>query len=123
MRTVDKPDFDFVIGSESLLLPAFAMGVRGCIAGLGNPFPKFMHEFHIAAVSGSMERAKEWQTRALILWDLLHIGSSVPTAYEILRLRGLDPGYPRKPLLPLDRATSLRVEDALERTRDLWDLS
>lgn len=123
MRTVERPDFDFVIGSESLMLPAFAMGVRGCIAGLGNPFPEFMHEFYTAAVSGSTESAKDWQTRALILWDLLHIGPSVPTAYEILRLRGKDPGYPRRPLLLLDSATSQQVEDALERTRDLWDVS
>jgi dihydrodipicolinate synthase/N-acetylneuraminate lyase len=123
MRTVDKPDFDFVIGSESLMLPAFAMGVRGCIAGLGNPFPEVMQKFHTAALSGSMEEAKEWQEKVLILWDVLHIGPSVPTAYEILRLRGMDPGYPRKPLLTLDDETLETLKKALEETRDLWDFA
>lgn len=123
MRTVERPDFDFVIGSESLMLPAFTMGVRGCIAGLGNPFPEVMKKFHSVVLSGSAEDAKNWQTRVLKLWDILHIGPSVPTAYEILRLRGMDPGYPRKPFLPLEKSTSKKLEEALEKTKDLWDLA
>ena len=123
MRTIERSDFDFVIGSESLMLPAFAMGVRGCIAGLGNPFPEVMQKFHSVVLSGSAVDAKEWQERVLILWDILHIGSSIPTAYEILRLRGMDPGYPRKPLLPLEEAKIKKLEEALEKTKDLWDLA
>jgi 4-hydroxy-tetrahydrodipicolinate synthase len=123
MRTVKKPDFDFVIGSESMMLPAFAMGVRGCIAGLGNPFPEVMHKFYEAAISGDGEQAREWQERVLILWDDLHIGSSVPTAYEILRIRGKDPGYPRKPLCPLDATAREKLEKAVADHKDLWDVA
>jgi 4-hydroxy-tetrahydrodipicolinate synthase len=122
MRNVKKPDFDFVIGSESMMLPAFAMGVRGCIAGLGNPFPEVMQRFYQAALSGDGEEARLWQERVLILWDDLHIGPSVPTAYEILRLRGMDPGYPRRPLIPLDGTTQEKLENAFEEHRDLWDI-
>ncbi len=123
MRTVKAPDFDFVIGSESLMLPAFAMGVRGCIAGLGNPFPEVMHHFHKIVLKGDMEQASAWQERVLILWDVLHIGPSVPTAYEILKLRGMDPGIPRRPLLPLDEPTRKRLAAEVEEMRELWDLS
>ena len=123
MRTVKNPDFDFVIGSESLLLPAFAMGVRGCIAGLGNPFPEVTQKFHSVVLSGSAEDKKDWQARALILWDVLHLGPSIPTAYEILRIRGINSGYPRRPLLPLEEATKLLLEEVLEKTQDLWDLT
>ncbi len=123
MRTVKKRGFDFVIGSESLMLPAFAMGVRGCIAGLGNPFPEVMQKFHSVIISGSAEEAKDWQEKVLILWDILHLGSSIPTAYEILRIRGLNPGYPRRPLLPLDKATKRVLEEAVEKNHDLWDLT
>lgn len=122
MRTVKEPDFDFVIGSESLMLPAFVMGVRGCIAGLGNPFPEVMQRFYKSVIDGSAEEAKHWQERVLILWDVMHIGPSVPTAYEILRLRGMDPGFPRKPLLDLDSSTRARVQSAVEETRRIWDL-
>jgi dihydrodipicolinate synthase/N-acetylneuraminate lyase len=123
MRTVKKPDFDFVIGSESMMLPAFAMGVRGCIAGLANAFPEVMHRFYQAAISGNGEEARAWQERVLILWDILHIGPSVPTAYELLRIRGFDPGQPRRPLLPLDADTRRTLEKAVEDNRSLWDIT
>lgn len=123
MRTVKQPGFDFVIGSESLMLPAFSMGVRGCIAGLGNPFPEVMHRFHQAVIEGKADEARQWQEHVLILWDILHIGPSVPTAYELLRLRGKDPGYPRRPLLPLDPATRDKLQAAFEEARELWEVS
>jgi N-acetylneuraminate lyase/4-hydroxy-tetrahydrodipicolinate synthase len=123
MRTVRNSEFDFVIGSESLLLPAFAMGVKGCIAGLGNPFPEVMQRFHQAVVNGDHDEAAQWQERVLILWDILHIGPSVPTAYEILRLRGMDPGIPRKPLLPLNANLRSTLENAVEKSKDLWDIT
>ncbi len=120
MRTVQKPDFDFVIGSESLMLPAFVMGVRGCIAGLGNVFPEAMRSFYTAAVSGTQEEARQWQTHILRLWDVLHIGPSVPTAYEILHLRGIDAGYPRRPMLRLDADTREKVRQAMDDLREVW---
>jgi N-acetylneuraminate lyase/4-hydroxy-tetrahydrodipicolinate synthase len=123
MRKVESAEFDFVIGSESLMLPAFAMGVRGCIAGLGNPFPEVMQHFHKVVLEGDMEQASVWQKRVLILWDVLHIGPSVPTAYEILKLRGMDPGTPRRPLLPLDDQTLKQLAAAVEDTRELWDIA
>jgi hypothetical protein len=35
----------------------------------------------------------------------------------------MDAGYPRKPLLPLEKSTSKKLENALEKTKDLWDLA
>ncbi len=122
MRTVQNPGFDFVIGSESLMLPAFAMGVRGCIAGLANVFPEVMQRFHAAVLSGSSEDARGWQERVLILWDILHIGPSIPTAYELLRLRGKDPGYPRRPMLGLDEHSRMALQQAFENNRELWEI-
>ena len=123
MRVVEKPDFDFVVGSESMMLPAFVMGVRGCIAGLGNPFPEVMRRFYDVATTGTPEEAQQWQTDVLKLWDVLHIGPSVPTAYEILHLRGIDAGYPRRPLLRLDKETRERVRFAMDEMREVWQLS
>ncbi len=120
MRTVQRPGFDFVIGSESLMLPAFVMGVRGCIAGLGNVFPEAMRVFYTAAVSGTADEARQWQAQILKLWDVLHIGPSVPTAYEILHLRGIDAGNPRRPMLRLDADTRERVRQAMDALREAW---
>ena len=121
LRTIRRPDFDFVIGSESLLLPAFAMGIRGCIAGLANVFPEAMSFFYRVVMTGDQAQAQIWQTRILQLWDMLHIGSSVPTAYAILQLRGIDVGYPRRPLLPLDKVQLEKVRLAMVEMREKWD--
>lgn len=123
MRTVERPDFDFVIGSESLMLPAFVMGVRGCIAGLGNAFPEVMRAFYMAATTGTPGEARQWQADVLRLWDMLHIGPSVPTAYEILHLRGIDAGYPRRPLLRLDDTTHARLAEAMDEMQEIWSVA
>jgi dihydrodipicolinate synthase/N-acetylneuraminate lyase len=114
MRTVRRRDFDFVIGSESLLLPAFVMGVRGCISGLANAFPEAMQKLYQAALSGSQDEARAWQERILKLWDVLHIGPTVPTVHAILKLRGIDAGFPRRPLLPLGPEAYARVAKELK---------
>jgi len=121
MRVVRKPGFDFVIGSESLMLPAFVMGVRGCIAGLANPFPEVMRRFYEAAATGTPEDASRWQARVLKLWDLMHIDPSVSCAYALLSLRGFDAGFPRRPLLPLDAETMRRSREGLQALQVLWD--
>jgi len=113
MRTVTRPGFDFVIGSESLMLPAFAMGVRGCVAGLANAFPDVMRRFFDAATAGTPLQMQEWQMRVLKLWDVLHLGPSVPTTYAILRMRGIDAGFPRRPMLPLNPETLSLVQRQL----------
>ncbi len=122
LRDIDQPDFDVVMGSESLMLPAFAMGVRGCVAGLANVFPEAMAHFHKVVLDESStpdERAR-WQTNILKLWDALHIGPSVPTAYTILALRGVDVGAPRPPMLPLDSVQAAKVHQAMDRMSEYW---
>lgn len=123
MRTVEREDFDFVIGSESLMLPAFAMGIRGCISGLANAYPEVMCRFYEAATSGDLDEAARWQRLVLRLWDVLHTGPSVPTAYEILHLRGLDPGYPRRPLLRLTEDERQAVCQGMEELAALSGVS
>ncbi len=122
MRRVQRRDFDVVIGSESLLLPAFAMGARACIAGLANVMPELVNRLYEAACSNDPELTRELQTQVLRMWDVLHYGPSVPTAMAMLGIRGIDPGYPRKPMMPLGKATFSRVEAAMREHQSWWDL-
>lgn len=122
LRSIDQPDFDIVMGSESLMLPAFAMGVKGCVAGLANVFPEAMRHFYQVVTdegSTSAERTR-WQTNILKLWDALHIGPSVPTAYSILSRRGVDVGLPRPPMLPLDPGQTAKVHQVMEQLAETW---
>jgi 4-hydroxy-tetrahydrodipicolinate synthase len=121
MRNVQKQEFDVVIGSESLLLPAFIMGAKACIAGLANALPELVHKLYEAARGDDMANASKLQTQVLKMWDILHIGPSTPTAFAMLKVRGIEAGFPRKPMLPLRLDLYDKVEAAMNATRILWD--
>ncbi len=122
MRQVRKKDFDVVIGSESLLLPAFAMGAQACIAGLANVLPELVNRLYEAARGDNGMLARELQEHVLKMWDVLHFGPSVPTALAMLQMRGLGAGYPRRPMLPLAKETYARVQAAMRETQSIWDV-
>jgi N-acetylneuraminate lyase/4-hydroxy-tetrahydrodipicolinate synthase len=122
MRKITKQGIDVVIGSESLLLPAYVMGAQACIAGLANVLPELLQSLNAAARGTDMQRARELQTRVLKMRDILHYGPSIPTALAMLKLRGFDAGWPRRPMLPLPEETFSKVKHAMEETRSLWSL-
>ena len=121
IRKVQNENFDVVIGSESLLLPAFLMGVKACISGLANVLPELLHRLYAAAIGNDHQLARELQDQVLRMWDILHYGPSVPTAYAMLQIRGIDAGQPRKPMLPLGKEIYAKVESAMRATRSIWD--
>ena len=122
MRKVQKKGFDVVIGSESLLLAAFAMGARACVAGLANVLPELVNRLYEAARGGNLVVAQDLQSRVLRMWDVLHYGPSIPTALAMLQVRGIDAGYPRKPMRPLGKAVYDRVEAAMRENRACWEM-
>ena len=123
MRVVTIQDFDFVIGSESLMLPAFSMGIRGCISGLANALPEFMKYAYTEISSDDRTRSQVAQANILKLWDMLHIGPSVSTAYEILHLRGIDAGFPRSPLKRLDENLREQVTKTMKELEQVWNVA
>lgn len=122
MRKVQKPEFDVVIGSESLLLPAFVMGAQACISGLANVLPELMSRLHEAARSNDLVLARDLQTKVLKMWDILHFGPSTPTAFAMLQIRGIEAGQPRRPMLPLRKEIYARVQNAMRELESLWKI-
>lgn len=122
MRKVKKADFDVVIGSESLLLPAFMMGASASVSGLANVLPELLRRLYNAACSDDHHLAQQLQTDVLKMWDILHYGPSVPTAFAMLHVRSIDAGLPRRPQLPLSRDLYAKVESAMKSNRSLWEI-
>jgi dihydrodipicolinate synthase/N-acetylneuraminate lyase len=122
MRKVKKEGFDVVIGSESLLLPAFAMGSQACVSGLANSMPELMHKFYQAACSGDLTLAAELQGKVLEMWDILHYGPSLSTAYAMLKIRGIDVGIPRRPFIPVEGDLYSKIESAMANSQSVWQI-
>jgi len=120
MRKVKVEDFDVVIGSESLMLPAFLMGSRACISGLANVMPELMQKLFKTAIVRDFEQASLLQSDVLKMWDILHYGPSTSTAYAMLKVRGVDAGIPRRPILPIDPDLYKKIEAAMLQAESTW---
>lgn len=114
MRTVKDPDFDYIIGTEALMLPAFVFGARACISGLANAMPELMAEYYEAVNALDMAKAVPLQAKVQHARDIMHIGASVPTAYAMLKIRSLDVGQPRMPFRTLDADKYAKVKAAMK---------
>ncbi len=98
----DYKDFNFIVGTEALLLPAMMFGASGCVAGLANPFPELVVELYETALKKDYEKAAELQLKVNKARMILHIAKSTNAAcYAMLKERGIDVGVPKRPILPV----------------------
>ena len=102
VRELKNEDFDFIIGTEALVLEAFAVGSRAVISGVANALPEPVQELVKACEMNDLSKAARLQTLVLELRELLHISSAISVAHAILHVRGIDSGYPRNPFKPLN---------------------
>ncbi len=98
-----REDFDCLVGSGSLILPALVMGARGAILGVANAAPRECVRIYELFRSGRIEEAA---TRQL---DLIPLNKAVMETYGIPGLKyavgliGQQGGRARSPLLPLSQ--------------------
>ena len=100
LELADRGEFNFIIGTEALFLPAMLLGASGCISGLANVFPELVVELYDAIVEKKYEKAAELQLKVNKARQILHIPRSTNAAcYAMLRERGVDVGVPKRPVL------------------------
>jgi dihydrodipicolinate synthase/N-acetylneuraminate lyase len=109
----EYPDFNVVIGTEAIFMGAFDAGATGVVCGMGNIYPDLMERMYLAYTEGRRDEAMEVQRLILRIRALTKAGPTVPIMHEILRMKGIDAGYPRSPLIDLDQAARDRVRRGL----------
>ena len=98
----DRPNFHFIVGTEGIALPAWMLGARGCVSGLANAVPEIMVRLWNLFEEGRFEEAAKLQLRVNRARQILHMPSSTNAAcYAALNARGIDVGYPKRPILPI----------------------
>jgi 4-hydroxy-tetrahydrodipicolinate synthase len=98
----DRSDFRFLVGTESLALPAFMVGAKGCVSGLANAFPELVVKLWDLFQAGRYKSAAQVQMQVNRARQILHIPSSTDAAcYAVLHKWGIDVGYPKAPILPV----------------------
>lgn len=112
---IDYPGFTFLIGSQTLLLPALVMGGHGCVSGLANVFPELLSDLLGAWRRGDIAVAAGLQGRANALRKLTGAGIPVPFYHAVLPLYGVDIGSPRAPFQSLSEGRVDEIRSELTR--------
>ena len=105
---------NLIIGTEAILVAAFDAGAKGAVTGLGNVYPDLIRKLYEAYLEGDRERTMQIQQDVLVVRQITKYGPTVPTCHAILKLRGIDAGYPRLPFTLVPPETEKRVKDALQ---------
>jgi len=107
---VRKPGFNFIIGTEAIAAGALDVGASGVIAGLANCFPEFMGDFYQTWKTGDSKATAKSQLKVMQARNVLKLGQTLTMTYAILRMRGMDPGYPRHPFTEISDELYSTVE-------------
>ncbi len=113
--TVTGKDFKFIIGTEALMLPAMMAGSTTCVSGLSNTFPELVVKLYNLIKTEAYVEASKTQLDVVKVRKALHLTPPIPTAYEVLRLRGIDVGNPKPPMRRLSRNEVELVREELVR--------
>ncbi len=110
MDAVEGMDFNLIVGTEALILPAVAVGAEGCIAGVANVFPREVKEFFTACVENRpADEVWKLQQRTLEIRKTIKMGQTMSICCKILHMLGVDAGYPPAPLLPINAELKEKV--------------
>jgi dihydrodipicolinate synthase/N-acetylneuraminate lyase len=111
LNGIDRPDFIHIIGTEALAAAAVHAGAHGIISGLANVWPELMAKLWQALESNDGRAAGEAQRRVLEARAILKYGPTLVTCYEVLKMRGVNAGHPRRPYTPLSDELKRKVRD------------
>jgi len=117
MAKVTKPDFLFLIGSQTHLVPSVVGGAHGCVSGLSNAFPLFIKDIYEKCISRNFEEAVALQKKANMLRTVTGSGIPIPFYHAVLPMLGVDVGYPKKPFLPIAKEEVERIRKVLVETK------
>lgn len=94
---VRNPGFQFIVGTEAIAQAALDAGAVGVIAGLANVFPEMLLDFYETWKKGDAAATAEKQLRIVKARSIMKYGPTLTMTYAVLRMRGVDPGYPKAP--------------------------
>lgn len=114
MHEVQQEDFTFLIGSQTLLVPAIVGGADGCVSGLSNAFPDFVKQIYQLSVEGCFDEAVKLQKKANVLRKITGDGIPIPFYHSVMRRLGMDIGVPQAPFVSLDAEAEQGIFAALD---------
>lgn len=111
MKTFADENFDVVLGTEALWLPASVYEAKAFIPGLANAFPEMCVQMFEESQRGDYEACLKTQYLINEMRNVMYTAKSTQLAvYAMLEIRGLLTCYPRKPF----NAATQEQKDAMK---------
>ena len=118
MARLVPSSFNIMTGNAPTLLPALSVGAQGAILAAANVIPKAFGALYKAFNAGDLKTALEIQRRSNPMSYAVTRDFGVSGLKAVMRILGLQAGYPRAPLLDVDSETIKKLEALLQEIPD-----
>jgi len=113
IATRELPRFRIFTGSDTMLLPALAMGGAGTICGAANVAPAWIVRIYEDFQRGDMAAARDGQDKLYQLVMMLRGGVFPAAIKAACRLQGICEPWCAPPVAPLDDQAEAKLRDRL----------
>lgn len=114
---VHKFGDEYIIAAagDSMMFVAFIIGAQAHISGISNLFPELAVDLYNSVKKGTLERAKQLQSKINDVRRVLKKVSEIAAYKAALKLRGINAGIPSSPLRPLTDEEFQELEKNLKK--------
>lgn len=109
-----RKDFVFLGGSDALIYTHLSLGANGAVSAVANVFPDIVVRLYEEFKKGNYERAKKFQDKVLRIRQALKKYPYLAGVKGALKLRGIDLGEPRSPLVVLSEKDFGKLKQELK---------
>ncbi|CDQ19691.1 dihydrodipicolinate synthase [Halobacillus karajensis] len=115
IRSGTGDDFTIYSGDDNLMLPAYAIGADGIISVSSHVIGKEMQEMLTLFDQGKGKEAGKLHRKLLSVFNGMFSAPSPAPVKEALRMKGLDTGGVRLPLVPLTKSEQQVISECMQR--------
>lgn len=110
LEAVKDPKFTAIVGTEAIAAPAVEAGAKGVVSGLANVWPELMREFWEVLALNDGHKSAQMQLKVNRARNIMKLGPTLVVCYEVLRMRGVNAGFPRRPYALLPEEVRAKVK-------------
>jgi len=111
-----RPDFSFLTGWDTVLLPMLLLGCDGGTNATSGVVPEIICGVYEMTVAGRLDEARRLQYRLRHYFDAMILGADFPEGFRVgAEVRGMRMGEGRQPLSEKHRSGLVRIRETLER--------
>lgn len=98
---INNNNFSVVQGADTLMFASLMLGCDGIVSGCSSVFPEIFSRVYKAYTEGKYDQAAQLQKLATYAAETIRCGANMSYFKEGLKIRGIDMGTMRKPLLDI----------------------